>query len=30
MKQTLDAPPCEDPFIDLAVALRNDVKTAEP
>ncbi len=30
MTQTLDAPPCEDPFIDLAAALRNDVKTAEP
>jgi flagellum-specific ATP synthase len=30
MTQTLDAPFCEDPFIDLAAALRNDVKKAEP
>jgi flagellum-specific ATP synthase len=30
MTQALDAPPCEDPFIDLAAALRNDLKTAGP
>ena len=26
MTQTLSSPPCEDPFIELATALRNDVK----
>jgi flagellum-specific ATP synthase len=32
MTQTLSSPPCEDPFIELATALRNDVKDerAEP
>jgi len=29
MAQTLDAPLCEDPFIDLAAALRSDGKAAE-
>ena len=28
MTQSLDGPPCEDPFIDLAAALRSDAKTA--
>ena len=26
MTQTLSSPPCEDPFIELAAALRNDAK----
>jgi flagellum-specific ATP synthase len=29
MNQTVDAPRCEDPFIDLAAALRGDAKTLE-
>jgi hypothetical protein len=29
MNQTMDAPRCDDPFIDLAAALRNESKTAE-
>jgi flagellum-specific ATP synthase len=29
MTQSLDAPRCEDPFIDLAAALRNDAKAPE-
>jgi flagellum-specific ATP synthase len=29
MTQSLDAPRCEDPFIELAAALRNDGKSAE-
>jgi len=29
MTQSLDAPQCEDPFIDLAAALRNDGKSPE-
>src|ERR1700733_14894931 len=29
MNQTMDAPRCEDPFIDLAAALRGDAKTLE-
>ena len=29
MKQSMDAPPCEDPFIELAAALRGDVKALE-
>jgi flagellum-specific ATP synthase len=29
MNQSMDAPRCEDPFIDLAAALRNDGKTVE-
>ena len=29
MTQSLDAPRCEDPFIDLAASLRNDAKSAE-
>ena len=29
MTQSLDAPRCEDPFIELAASLRNDGKTAE-
>lgn len=29
MNQAVDAPRCEDPFIDLAAALRNDGKTSE-
>ena len=29
MAQALDAPPCEDPFIDLAAALRGDGKATE-
>ena len=29
MNQAVDAPRCEDPFIDLAAALRNDAKTLE-
>jgi flagellum-specific ATP synthase len=29
MTQSLDAPRCEDPFIDLATALRNDAKAPE-
>ena len=27
MNQSMDAPRCEDPFIDLAAALRSDGKT---
>jgi hypothetical protein len=32
MTQSLSSPPCEDPFIELATALRNDVRDerAEP
>src|SRR5271165_5645643 len=30
MMQAPDAPPCEDPFIDLAAALRSDGRSAEP
>jgi hypothetical protein len=26
MTQTLSSPPCRDPFIELAAALRNDAK----
>jgi hypothetical protein len=26
MNQTMDAPRCDDPFIDLAAALRNESK----
>ena len=29
MNQAVDAPRCEDPFIDLAAALRSDAKTSE-
>ena len=29
MTQSLDAPRCEDPFIDLAASLRNDAKSTE-
>jgi flagellum-specific ATP synthase len=29
MNQAVDAPQCEDPFIDLAAALRGDAKTSE-
>ena len=29
MSQTMDAPRCDDPFIDLAAALRNERKTVE-
>ncbi len=29
MTQSLDSPPCEDPFIDLAAALRGEAKTPE-
>jgi flagellum-specific ATP synthase len=29
MSQTMEAPRCEDPFIDLAAALRNEFKTTE-
>jgi flagellum-specific ATP synthase len=29
MSQTMDAPRCDDPFIDLAAALRNESKTVE-
>jgi flagellum-specific ATP synthase len=29
MSQTMDAPPCEDPFIDLAAALRADGKSSD-
>ena len=29
MSQTVDAPRCEDPFIDLAAALRSDAKTPD-
>jgi flagellum-specific ATP synthase len=29
MNQAVDAPRCEDPFIDLAAALRSDAKTPE-
>src|SRR5271155_123994 len=29
MNQTMDAPRCDDPFIDLAAALRNESKTVE-
>ena len=29
MNQTMDAARCDDPFIDLAAALRNEPKTAE-
>ena len=29
MNQTMDAPRCDDPFIDLAAALRNEPKTVE-
>ena len=29
MKQSLDAPPCEDPFLELAAALRADAKATE-
>jgi hypothetical protein len=30
MTQALSSPPCEDPFIELAAALRNDAKPEEP
>jgi hypothetical protein len=32
MSQTLASPPCEDPFIELAAALRGDTReeSAEP
>jgi flagellum-specific ATP synthase len=30
MTQTLSSPPCQDPFIELAAALRNDAKSEEP
>jgi hypothetical protein len=30
MTQTLSSPPCQDPFIELAAALRNDAKAEEP
>jgi flagellum-specific ATP synthase len=30
MNQSMDAPRCEDPFIDLAAALRGDGKTSDP
>jgi len=29
MNQPVDAPRCDDPFIDLAAALRNDGKTVD-
>ena len=29
MNQTMDAPRCDDPFIDLASALRSKSKTVE-
>jgi flagellum-specific ATP synthase len=29
MNQSMDAPRCEDPFIDLAAALRSDGKTSD-
>jgi flagellum-specific ATP synthase len=29
MNQTMDAPRCDDPFIDLASALRSESKTVE-
>jgi flagellum-specific ATP synthase len=29
MNQSIEAPACEDPFIELAAALRSDAKTAE-
>ena len=29
MSQTMDAPRCDDPFIDLAAALRNETKNTE-
>jgi hypothetical protein len=29
MNQTMDAARCDDPFIDLAAALRNESKTVE-
>ena len=29
MSQTMDAPRCDDPFIDLAAALRTESKTLE-
>lgn len=29
MNQSIEAPGCEDPFIDLAAALRSDAKTVE-
>jgi flagellum-specific ATP synthase len=29
MTQTLSSPPCQDPFIELAAALRNDAKPDE-
>ena len=29
MNQSIDSPPSEDPFIDLAAALRNDGKSPE-
>ena len=29
MNQSMDAPRCEDPFIDLAAALRSDGKTVD-
>ena len=28
MHQSIEAPPCEDPFIELAAALRSDAKTS--
>ena len=30
MTQTLSSPPCQDPFIELAAALRHDAKPEEP